>query len=156
MGIPENSYYLKENKIIVDKSDFDTYTLSTIAKPITNRKFFDLFKIKVRVYSFFDGGKPRRIKTWAKKNFGEPPVLLDTNYTLYSASQMKLYMINNGYFNAKVEPIIKYHKKSAKVEYQINCGEPYKLISKSYQIDNKDIESIVCLLYTSPSPRDQA
>lgn len=142
-NIPENSYYLKENIVKTDIPNFDTYSLNSLAKPATNRKFFDIIKLKVRVYSMFNGGHSRRYKNWIKTNFGEPPVLLDTNFAIYSASQMKLYMMNNGYFNAKVEPKIMYSKKTAKVEYHITCGEPYQLISKSYQIEDKEIESIV-------------
>ncbi len=142
-NIPENSFYLKENTIKTDIPNFSTTSLYSLAKPATNRKFFDLIKLKVRVYSMFNGGHSRRYKNWIKANFGEPPVLLDTNFTIYSASQMNLYMVNNGYFDAKIEPIIHYSKKSAKVEFNITCGEPYKLISKSYEIEDKEIETIV-------------
>jgi outer membrane protein assembly factor BamA len=141
--IPDQNYYLKENKIKIDKPVVDPYDLYTLAKPVTNRKFFDMVKIKVRVYSAFDYGKPRRLKAFMKKNFGEAPVLLDTNLAFYSASQMKLYMMNNGYFDAKIELTIDTIKKSANVNYHVQSGEPYRLIYTDYLISDTTIKNIV-------------
>lgn len=141
--IPEQSYYLQKNRIKLDHPVVDPYDLYTLAKPITNRKFFDMIKIKVRTYSMFDGGKPRKYKNFAKRNFGEAPVLLDTNFTFYSATQMKMFMMNHGYFNAQVEFKIDTAKKKAIVDYIIQTGEPYRLKSKDYSISDTTIFKIV-------------
>lgn len=142
-NIPDHNYYLKENKIKLDKPVVDPYDLYTLAKPITNRKFFDMIKFKVRIYSMFDGGKPRKYKNFMKRNFGEAPILLDTNFTFYSASQMKMFMKNNGYFNSEVNILIDTAKKSATVNYTIKTGEPYTLQKKDFDIPDSTIRNIV-------------
>ena len=106
--VPEGSYYLRENKIIIDTKEVSDNDIWTMAKPTTNRKFFDLFKIKVRVYSLFDHGKENKFKGFFKKNFGEAAVILDTNYSMYSATQMKMYMNNKGFFKSTVIPEVVY------------------------------------------------
>lgn len=141
--IPEQSYYLQKNKIKLDNPVVDPYDLYILAKPATNRKFFDMVKIKVRIYSMFDGGKPKKFKRFMKRNFGEAPVLLDINFTFYSASQMKMFMNNNGYFDAQVEVSIDTAKKKAIVNYNVQTGEPYRLKAKDYSISDSTLLKIV-------------
>ncbi|NLN72723.1 MAG: BamA/TamA family outer membrane protein [Bacteroidales bacterium] len=142
--VPEGSYYLKENKVIVDTKEVSDYDIWTMAKPTTNRKFFDLFKIKVRVYSLFDHGKENKFKGFFKKNFGEAAVILDTNYSVYSATQMKMYMNNKGFFKSIVVPEVVYKgKKTAKVNFHITANDAYLMNSKSYEIKDSVIREII-------------
>ncbi len=68
---------------------------------------------------------------WRRKfrNNGEPPVILDTNLVELSAENIKNYLFNAGFFDARVETQVKYHKRKAKVYYTVYPGRAYLINS---------------------------
>jgi len=58
---------------------------------------------------------------------GEPTALLDTMKVRTSAEQMELHMRKRGYFEARVDPILRFSQDSSScmVDFHLNAGEPY-------------------------------
>jgi len=140
---------LVKNKIIADKKEIPTKDIIYVVRPITNKKFLNLFFWKAGIYQSMmpkDTAKDNKAKQWMRKNFGEQLVLLDTALIEYSHSQILLYMRNKGYFESKVEYDIKTNirnKKKAKVIYRIESGVPCVVNKIKYRIKDKKIEQFV-------------
>ncbi|WPR72568.1 BamA/TamA family outer membrane protein [Flavobacterium sp. NG2] len=77
------------------------------------------------------------------KKTGEPPVIIDSTKTEKSASRLKYYYFNNGYFNIKANYNIDSIKpKRAQVRYHITTGKPYILDSISASIATPILDSL--------------
>ncbi|MDR2407465.1 MAG: outer membrane protein assembly factor [Bacteroidales bacterium] len=83
-----------------------------------------------------------KLRLWTQKNFGSAPVLLDSSLINYSLAQIKLTMLNIGYFDAKIDYKVKFTDKRAKVFYYITSGEPYRINQITYQLPD-DIANYV-------------
>ncbi len=141
--LPNGSYLLNKNNIIINNDNIDSYEVSTIIKHKPNKRIFDLFRWPLKIYVTFDGKKQNGFKRWIKKNFGEAPVVLDTNLVNEGIEQLKLYLYNKGYFNAEVNKEIKLKNKKANVTYLINCNEPYLIKNYFLSIEDTTIKNIV-------------
>ncbi|MDR0605969.1 MAG: outer membrane protein assembly factor [Bacteroidales bacterium] len=75
-----------------------------------------------------------KLRLWTQKNFGSPPVLLDSALINYSLAQIKLTMLNIGYFDAEINYQVKIKGKRAKVFYYITSGDPYRINQITYQL----------------------
>ncbi len=100
---------------------------------------------------------PRTIRVWLREDVGEPPTVLDSSLTARSVTQLKLYMVKEGYFNALVEDTV-FHNRTkpfssargkpfprpmAEVEYTIRAGPPYTLCTVNWFVDDPAIDSLV-------------
>lgn len=66
---------------------------------------------------------------FADKNFGEPPVFVDTVLAKESAEAMVAYLQNRGYFYAAVDEKVKINKfrTKAQITYNVTTGSRYKV-----------------------------
>lgn len=95
-------------------------------------------------YMKLDRGKKRRIKETLKKMFGEKPIYLDTNQTRESISRLEIYLINNGYLDAKVNVKTKIqHKKQVKLKYITDLKDPYFISDVKYVINDSNIKKLI-------------
>ena len=79
------------------------------------------------------------------KDFGESPVIFDTNKTEKSAIRLKNHYFNQGYFNTKVSTRIDTvsKNKKAKVQYYVTLGKQYAIDSISYITNTKPIDELI-------------
>lgn len=136
-------YLLNKNTVRSDKPELNEQ-ISSIIKQKPNRKILGLFRFHLGVYSIANTGKETRFKRWMKSAIGEEPIVLDTIKTHRTVTQLAQFMKNEGYFNAVVSDSIIYgiHKK-AQVIYQIRSGEPYRVGSISYSINDPVVNQLV-------------
>ena len=73
-------------------------------------------------------------KIWIQKNYGEPPVLLDTGWIEHSVNQINLMMKKIGYFNAHTDYSVRFRGKRAVVLYKITAGTPYRITDIQYSV----------------------
>lgn len=76
---------------------------------------------------------------WRKKlrnNLGEPPVILDSNLISISANNIRNYLFNIGFLDAKVTFEVDYGKRKASVRYIVNPGRAYLINSFFVQCDD--------------------
>lgn len=74
---------------------------------------------------------------------GEPPVLFDSILTARSARQIKLFLINKGYFHATVKDSVIRKNKRATVHYLIQAGQPYTVRNISYEVKDEHLQYYV-------------
>jgi len=147
-----NEYALVKNTVKVEDvkgTQFDD--LIDLVRPIPNKKFMDLFPIKVSLWAYhqpkFDSikgiTKDSKFNRWCRK-IGEPPTLIDTTDMQRSVSQIQLAMFKQGYFDAITRTEIQYLKKQkAKINYLVTPNLPYYIRNINYQIDIPEYKRIV-------------
>ncbi len=70
---------------------------------------------------------------------GNPLVVLDSAETATTVNNMKGYLVNHGFFDAKVDYDVETKRKKAFVTYRITEGSPYILDSVYTRSDNPEI-----------------
>lgn len=140
--LDKDEYLLNRNIVKVDKPDLKE-GIKAIIKQKANRKILGVFRFHLGVYTLGNRGKPTKFKNWLKYTVGEEPVILDTLYTHKSTSQIKLFMANNGYFNAEVKDTTIYRKKKAFVKYMITGKDPYRIKDIVRESADDNLDSLV-------------
>ncbi len=133
--------------------DFDN--LRTYVRPVTNKKFMDIFRVKT---VFYDMGQPTygkngetkdgKFRKFLRERMGEAPVLLDSAEIVNSIDQLKIVMKQLGYFDSEVNYHVKYIGKKAKkaeVDYFVTAHEPYTISRIDYDIPIQEYKRIVVL-----------
>ena len=154
--LPEGESMLVKNNVVVKDAkspDFDN--LRTYVRPVTNKKFMDLFRVKT---VFYDWGQPTydkngetkdsKFRRFLREKMGEAPVLLDSAEIDNSMDQLKIVMKQLGYFDAQVDYSVKFKgkkKKKSKVDYFITAGIPYTISHIDYDIPIYDYKRVVVL-----------
>jgi outer membrane protein assembly factor BamA len=122
-----------------------------LVRPIPNKKFMDIFPIKVSLWAYhqpkFDSisgiTKDSKTNRWLREK-GEPPVLVDTNEMQRSINQIQLAMFQHGYFDAQARAEVHYRKKQkARVNYFVSPNRPYYIRKIEYEIDIPEYKRIV-------------
>ena len=108
----------------------------------------------VRLWMYNSATYPSRdtskIRRWAINKGGEPPVISDTMLLRKSATSMRNYLYNRGYFNAKV----RYHRDTTLLDdthkrgfathnYSIKLNKVYTIDSISILANNPDVEDLI-------------
>ena len=152
---PEQSMLMKNEVKVVDAKNPDFDDLKSYVRPVTNKKFMDLFRVKT---VFYDWGQPTydkkgqtkdgKFKKFLREKVGEAPVLLDSAEIVSSIDQLKIVMKQLGYFDAEVDYSVTYkrkdHKKS-RVDYLVTAHEPYYISRIDYDIPIQEYKRIVVL-----------
>ena len=147
---------LVKNEVkVVDAKNPDFDNLKTYVRPVTNKKFMDMFRVKT---VFYDWGRPTydkngntkdsKFKKFLREKVGEEPVLLDSAEITSSIDQLKIVMKQLGYFDADVDYQVTFkrkdHKKS-KVDYLVTAHTPYHISRIDYDIPIQEYKRIVVL-----------
>ncbi|MBQ7735744.1 MAG: BamA/TamA family outer membrane protein [Bacteroidales bacterium] len=157
--LKDGEYLLTKNTVKVeDKKGIEFDNLIYTVRPITNKKFVDVFPIKASLYvnnlpKTDSLGNIIKDTKWMKKMraAGEEPVLLDTTLISYSLDQLRIAMKNRGYFNAESYATIKYknpnklHPKrhKAEVTYHVTANEAFYIRDVRYSIDIFEYKRII-------------
>ena len=152
--LTQNEYALVKNtvKVEIPKRDPQFDDLIDLVRPIPNKKFMEIFPIKVSLwanhqpkYDSIKGKvKDSKFNQWCRNKAGEPPVLLDSVDILRSISQIELAMSKLGYFDAEAKADVQFFKKQkAKVNYTVIPNRPYSIRSIDYQIEIPEYKRIV-------------
>ena len=158
--LADGEYMLTKNSVkVVDKNrDVLLDDLSYMVRPITNKKFLDVFPIRTSLYvnnlpkTDSAGNVIKDTKFMQRmRNAGEEPVLLDTSMISYSLDQIYTATQNWGYFEAKAWDTIIYkdpnklhpRRHKAEVIYYVEAGEPYYIRDIRYFIDIFEYKRII-------------
>ena len=154
--LPEDQTMLVKNSVEVsDKKDPDFDKLKSYVRPITNKKFLDLFRVKT---VFYDWGQPtynkngvtkdNGFKKFLREKVGEAPALLDSNEIYNSVEQLKIVMRQLGYFDSEILYNVKYRgksKKKASVNYFVTANQLYTISKISYNIPIPEYKKIIVI-----------
>ena len=132
--IGEEQYLLRNVKVKESNSDLKG-ALEPYIRQEPNSRFAGLFPFKLWFYALADRGNENKIKWWMKNKLGEAITILDTNKVNESRILMTKLLRNKGYFNALVDPDMKYGKRKVKLSFKINKNKPYYLNEVHYKTD---------------------
>jgi len=146
---------VKNNVEVEDARDPDFDNLRSYVRPITNKKFMDIFSLKTMAYSLgqptFDKHgqlKDSKFRRLLRNRMGEAPVLLDSTEIESSLKQLSTVMNQLGYFDAEADFNVKHRRtnaKKVKVNYTIQAHEPYTISQIQYDIDIPEYRRIVII-----------
>lgn len=157
--LSDQEYMLTKNTVkVVDNRSLEFDDLYYTVRPITNKKFLDVFPIKTSIYvnhlpktdSAGNVIKDTKFNRWMR-SLGEEPVLLDTNMIQYSMDQIEIAMKNLGHFNAEVWYDTKYkapnrwhpRRHKAEVTYFVKANEGFYVRDINYVIDIFEYKRII-------------
>jgi outer membrane protein assembly factor BamA len=132
--IPDGQYLLSEARIKTDTRQLNKSEMQTYIRQRPNKRILG-FRFHLWLYN---RSKPDK-NNWINRGFrqiGEAPVVFDDYQANRSAEQLRLYLVNKGYFNAKVDHEVFFRKKEAFVTFNINSGVPYRIRSFHYVIED--------------------
>jgi hypothetical protein len=137
--VPEGEYLLGKNKIEVTKKNIpqDRIKGYIIQKP--NKKLLGM-RLYLFLYSLSDITREKGPHSWLRR-IGEEPVIYNSSLTALSKGQIKQYLENKGYYHAVVKDTVVYHGRNAKVRYQINTFEPFRIRNISYFFEDTGLIS---------------
>ncbi len=142
--VPENEYLLNKYELKGDVRQINKDELSIYVKQKPNKRVVWL-KFHLGVYSLSKIGK----ENWINRMFrtiGEEPVIYDKFQTEKTVSQLELYMISKGYYNAEVTDsveIVGRNGKKVDVTYYIRKNEPYLLRKINYSFEDTSLRTTV-------------
>ena len=147
---------LVRNKVkVVDAKSPDFDNLASYVRPVTNKKFMDIFRIKT---VFYDWGTPKllpngeykdtKFRKFLREKIGEAPVLLDSTEITNSIDQLKIVMKQLGYFDSEVNYNVTFlgkKKKKSKVDYFVTAHDPYFISHVAYDITIPEYKRIMVI-----------
>lgn len=122
--VPKNQYLLKSNKIETKGGDIPDRNLEDYFRQQPNKKIFGFWRFHLGIYNLSNPAKKKGFSNWLRK-IGEEPVIFNQAATNETLNQLKHYLKNIGYYNAKVDDTITFSRKRANVVYRIDFGPPY-------------------------------
>jgi len=139
--VPDGKFFLKNNSVIINDNNISKEDISGLIKQKPNKKFFGI-KFKLWFYNISRTDNPKGFSKFLQR-IGEPPVILDTLKIKSSIEQISLYLSNHGYFSSNIEKGIIYRNKKAKVTYNINVEEPYRINKIEYAVEDKELVNTI-------------
>ncbi|MCB0737180.1 MAG: BamA/TamA family outer membrane protein [Bacteroidetes bacterium] len=139
--IPKDQYLVNKVKLKHEPKALESQ-LYNLVEEKPNRRIFGITRFHLRRY-YFTTKWNKRIKRVKIK--GEPPSLYSEAATKRSAQKMQMLLKNEGYFNAKVEPQVRYGwRRNAKVIYVVNAGKPYTILNPlKFDIKDSTVSELV-------------
>lgn len=135
--IPPHKFLLKKNKVEVVGNSKNLGDLKAqILHRNNKRVLFNKLPIFLWLYALGTDEKHPELSdsiAWRRKfrnDIGEPPVIFDEQLAYVSSENIKNFLFNEGYFDAKVSYQVKFSKRKAKVTYTAIPGKVYVINSK--------------------------
>ena len=103
------------------------------------------------IYNIFNtkGGEYKKENI---KDVGEAPHILDSALVDLSSTQIERFLITKGYFNAKVVPYVLVKNKKAKIDFNVQLGDPFIIGNINRSSQHQAVDSIY---QTSVVPKSQ-
>jgi outer membrane protein assembly factor BamA len=115
--------------------------LSSLTRPVPNQKILGI-PFKLNIYNSFAKAKKGPGK-WIRERFGQPPVLLSSLNLNTNVQVLNNYLINKGYFNAKVRGDTTVKGKKASAEYAVRTGGQYHIQKVQFMGDSSVLQQTV-------------
>ena len=98
-------------------------------------------RINLFIYNLFNT-KNGAYKTDRIRNVGEAPNIVDTSLIQLSGQRIQGFLMNKGYFDAKVSPEIDIQKSRASIKYEVDLGTPYILNQIEHKVKDRELREI--------------
>jgi outer membrane protein insertion porin family len=167
--LSDGQYLVESNQVVFSRAEKggeatiskqEKSRLNTELKELSiqqpNKKFLFLFRPRLAFYNAVEHprkvdkrrqkGKedPGKFSAWVRDKIGEAPVLLDSGLIVSSQDRMRIYLINQGYFNAEVSGAYKMSgKKSVGLSYTVHPGNRYLFNRYLQEIEDSVLAELV-------------
>jgi outer membrane protein assembly factor BamA len=137
--VPDEKYLMSNINYEIDNRQVNKEELSSYVRQEENLKILGFIKFHLWLYNLSKREKP---KSWFR-NIGEAPAIYDEVLINKSATQIKQYLNNKGYYQAKVvgKSILK--NKKAKVTFIIETGKPYRIRNIAISVNDSRISDFI-------------
>jgi len=122
-------------------------SLEDLAKPEANSSILGM-RPKLGIYNLFRNAKKGIFKNIRDK-YGEPPVLASQLDLIANTKSLENYLVNKGWFNAKVTGDTIVRRKTVKAAYRAETGMQYKISQVQFPTDSSDLSRAIAL--TAPA-----
>ena len=144
--VPDGEYLLTKNKVKIyskEKTKISTDDLEGYIRQKPNTKILMVIPLRLWIYNYSHKGKLNKWKQKLMKIWAEPPVIYDDFLTAKTVKQMKTFLLNSGYFNAKIDTDLIKKDKKIKVVYNVHLNKPYIISSVDYKITDTALKKII-------------
>lgn len=115
--------------------------LAGLTRPVPNQKVLGI-PFKLNIYNAFARAKKGPGK-WVRERFGQPPVLLSDLNLNYNVQVLNNYLINKGFFNARVLGDTTVKGKKANADYTVRTGGQYHIQQVQFKGDSSILQQTV-------------
>ena len=143
--VPDDQYLLDAAKVSVKsekgKNHVKEGEISKYIRQKPNKRIL-FFRFHLRVWNMARPSKSTWVSNGLRK-VGEEPVILDTFQTRQTTNNLTRYIESKGYYNSIVTDTTLFGKRRAKVKYEVTLGNPHRIRSISYVIEDTLIRNLV-------------
>lgn len=135
---------LSNVKVTSSNSRFKVGAYKKYVRQHPNTRWFNVFKAPLGLYCLSKADSVKGNKGLSKffKKIGEPPVVYDSEGTLYGMRNIEQALYSDGYLHAQVDTLVQTSKHKVKVTYCITPRDRYYIDTLRYDFDDDTIYSI--------------
>jgi len=143
-SIGENQQIVAKNKIKIENNDqgIQKVELENYIHQPQTPKALALFYSNLYIHKKYNAKKDNWFNRWILKAFGDAPVIWDPDKTYRSELDIKRYLNNIGYFDAKVYSYIEQKPLKVDITYSAIPGHVYRIASHGYLIQDSSLSHI--------------
>lgn len=143
-SIGENQQIVAKNKIKIENNDqgIQKVELENYIHQPQTPKALALFYSNLYIHKKYSAKKDNWFNRWILKAFGDAPVIWDPDKTYRSELDIKRYLNNIGYFDAKVYSYIEQKPLKVDITYSAIPGHVYRIASHGYLIQDSSLSHI--------------
>lgn len=135
--VPEGKYLLNKVSVKVDDKRIKKQDLKTHVRQKENLRILGWVKFHLGLYNLSSRDKE---SGWLKR-IGEAPVIYEESQSMRSKQQLRMYLINKGYYNASINDSVtlKPKRRKANLVFDVKAGDPYLIRNYSYAIKDEEL-----------------
>lgn len=139
--VPENKYLLDKYTIERESRKVKKSELKNYVKQRPNKRILGV-KFHLWLYNLSNPEKSGWFHRWMRK-IGEEPVVYDELLMHKTTDQLQQYLVNKGYYNAKVKDTVYFSDNKAYTSYKVEPKDAYLIKNIEYFFEDTSIQSIV-------------
>lgn len=138
--VAEQEYLLQKVELDIDKQELNKEELKSVLRQKENYKILGFIKFYLLLYNM---SSKKKNDDWLKR-IGEAPQLYDERLAERSSEQLKGYMGQRGYYQAKVSQDVQLNEKKqkAKLKFSVESGPQYKIRRINYHFKTPELQRI--------------
>ena len=136
------------DKVKINVSDphgeVETSQLVNYLRQTSNHRVLGGLKLQLAFYNMSGKDSTKWYNRWIQR-VGTPPVIYDSTLTIASAEQLHTALNNRGFMDNRVSYRVAADsaKRKARVDYDIQLGDPYYIRSIGYEIPDAEMSEII-------------
>ena len=140
--IPEGEYLLDEIHVVTDNKEVKPSEMHSYVRQKPNAKWFSLVKLPMYIYGASGLDSTKWLNRFLRK-IGDEPRIYNQGMAEESRRQMLRAVQNKGYMGAQVEMQHVDKGKKRMLNFFVSTGQPYKLSSMAYDIQDFQIRNLL-------------